>query len=206
MPWNSHPRGSYACLLAVLGRVAESVAEARSASERDPTASLFTHILSLVLGEARRYDEEVATVQAGIEVDQNYSHFHMHLGYGLVHLGRSDEGVEALRRAAALDPDIPVTQSWLGWALGFTGRQQEARNVLADLERHRQKAYVGGTHLAWVCLGLGDHEQAISWLQVAADERDGMMPFLPTSSMFDPLRDDPRFQALLRRMNFPQQA
>ena len=98
-----------------------------------------------------------------------------------------------------------VAQSWLGWALGFTGGQQEARIVLADLERRRQKAYVGGTHLALVCLGLGEHEQALSWLQVAADERDGMMTFLPTSSMFDPIRADPRFQALLRRMNFPAQ-
>ena len=92
----------------------ESIAEARSAIERDPIASLFPHILSLVLGEARRYDEEVAAAQAGIALDSNYAHLHMQLGHGLVHLGRSDEGIEALRRAATLAPDVPVEQSWLG--------------------------------------------------------------------------------------------
>ena len=59
--------------------------------------------------------------------------------------------------------------------------------------------------MADVCLGLGDLEQALSWLQIAVDERDGYMVWLRTSSFVDPLRSDPRFQALLQRMNFPQQ-
>ena len=53
-------------------------------------------------------------------------------------------------------------------------------------------------------MGLGDHEQAISWLQQAAEERDGLMAYLNTL-FWDPLRSDPRFQALLQRMNFPAQ-
>ena len=66
--------------------------------------------------------------------------------------------------------------------------------------------YIGGTLLAWVCLGLGDHDQAISWLEQAAEERDGLLPWLNALFVFDPLRSDSRFGALLQRMNFPAQA
>ena len=51
---------------------------------------------------------------------------------------------------------------------------------------------------------LGDHDQAISWLQKAPEERDGLMAHLNTLLYFDPLRTDPRFHALPRRMNFPE--
>ena len=58
--------------------------------------------------------------------------------------------------------------------------------------------------MAMANVGLGEDEQAISWLQQAAEERDAMLPFLNTWPLVDPLRADPRFQALLRRMNFPE--
>ena len=57
--------------------------------------------------------------------------------------------------------------------------------------------------MAQVTLGLGDQEQAISWLQKAAEERDGLLSFCNVWFAFDPLRSDPRFQALLQKMNFP---
>ena len=59
---------------------------------------------------------------------------------------------------------------------------------------------------AHVNLGLGDQEQAIAWLQTAAEERDVLLPYSNVWFVFDPIRSDPRFQALLRRMNFPETA
>ena len=60
--------------------------------------------------------------------------------------------------------------------------------------------------MACVEVGLGEHDRAISWLERAADERDGLLTWLKMFIPFDPLRADPRFQALLRRMNFPETA
>ena len=138
-------------------------------------------------------------------MDPNYHLFHRDLGLPLVSRGRYDEGVEALRRGATLSPGDLFPQAYLGWALGLAGQSREALTILEDLERRRIQSYVGGTLLAWVCAGLGDHDQAIAWLQRAAEERDGLLTFLNTLLAFDPLRSDPRFQALLKKMNFPTQ-
>ena len=127
----------------------------------------------------------------------------MSLGWGLAGLDRYEEAVEAFRQLVIVSRGEPLGQGWLGWALGLVGQRQEALTILGDLERRRSESYVGGTLLAWVCLGLGDHDQAISWLERAVEERDGLYPWLNALFVFDPLRSDPRFGALLRRMNFP---
>ena len=104
-----------------------------------------------------------------------------------------------------LAPDDPSSLAFLGWALGLAGQRQEALTILDDLERRRSQEYVGGLLSAYVSLGLGDHDQAISWLQQAAEERDGLLTIF--SNLWfgvDHIRPDPRFQALLRRMNFPE--
>jgi hypothetical protein len=75
--------------------------------------------------------------------------------------------------------------------------------VHRDIKRRPTKEYVSGYMMSYVSLGLGDHEQAISWLQKAADDRDCLLSYINVWFCFDPLRSDPRFQALLRRMNFP---
>ena len=117
------------------------------------------------------------------------------LGLALGGLGRHEEAVEALREATILAPGHPYPQSHLGWALGLAGKRQEALAILENLDRRRSRGYVGGVYSAQVYVGLGDNDQAISSLQQAAGERDGMMVFLSKWPVFDPLRADPRFQA-----------
>ena len=205
-PSDTLARNYYALLLGEVGRADASVAEARHSVERDPLSVLSRHILALVLYLARRFDAAMAEARAGIELESTYHPLYWNLGWALAGLGRYDEAVEAFRQATILAPDDPSTLGFLGWALGFAGRRQEVLTILGDLERRRTREYFSGFRMALVNVGLGESEQAISRLQKATEERDGMLSFLNTWPAVDPLRSHPRFQALLRRMNFPETA
>ena len=202
-PSDAQARTAYAWLLADTGRVDEAVPEARSAVERDPVSALPRFSLAQVFVAARRFEEAIAVAHAAIELDPSFPSSYQALGWGLVGLGRYVEAVKVSRQQVIVAPGDPMSQAQLGWALGLAGERQEALAILEDLKRRRSEGYFGGVLLAGVCVGLGDHDRAISWLQKAAEERDGLMTFLNSLLVSDPLRSDPRFQALLQRMNFP---
>ena len=203
-PGDTLARSFYSHLLARAGRTDASVAEARQAIERDPLSVLHSYFFAVALVCGRRFEEAIAQAHAGIALEPNYHSSYWSLGWGLAATGRHEEAVEAFRRATTLVPDDPMSLAYLGWAVGLAGHRQEALTILADLERLRTQGYVAGSLMAAVCLGLGQHEQAISWLLKAFEERDNLLPYLNVWFAYDPLRSDPRFQDLLRRMNFPQ--
>ena len=90
--------------------------------------------------------------------------------------------------------------------MGLAGRRQEARSIAEALEGRRTEEYVTGTLIAAVWVGLGEYDQAISWLLKALEDHDCLLPYVNVQPTFDPLRADPRFQDILRKMNFPSTA
>ena len=203
-PSDAWTRGNYAFLLATLGRTDAAITEARAAIERDPISSTGRWVLPQVFLMARQFDEAIAEARAGIELDPDYAMFYWGLAAGLALLGKNDEAIEAMRQPPVVKTGGPFLQGQLGWLLGRAGLKEEALAVLDDLKKRRAEIYVGEVSLAYVCVGLGDYEQAISWLETAFDEHDVQLEYICEGwPIFDPLRSDPRFQALLKRMNFP---
>ena len=204
-PGDALARCLYALLLGCTGRADASVAAARRAIEQDPLSAFNRLLFTVVLYLARRFDEVMAEAHAGLDLERHYHPLYWALGRALAAVGRYDEAVEAFRRATTVAPEDAHSRAHLGWGLGLAGQRQEGLTILGDLERRRTQEYVSGFFMALVNIGLGERDQAISWLHQAAEERDVMLPFLQTWPGLDPLRSDPRFQALLRKMNFPQQ-
>ena len=192
-PGDTLARGLYADLLGSVGRAEEAITEARDAVARDPLSLTNRHLLSQVFCMARRFDAALTEARAGIELDPTFHHFYWGLGWSLVGLGKYGEAVEAFTQATTVAPCDPLSQGFLGWASGLVGQRQEARLILGNLERRRKDEYFSGFMMAQVSLGLGDQEQAISWLQKAAEERDTVLPYINGWFAFDPLH------ALLRR-------
>ena len=118
--------------------------------------------------------------------------------------GMFKEAIGEMERAVTLSPDETEILWNLGHAYAAAGKTAEARKILDDLHSLAKKRYVQPYAFALIHTGLGENEEALEWLEKAYQDRNGGMPYLQGEPRFDPLRSDPRFQDLLRRMNFPE--
>ena len=126
-------------------------------------------------------------------------------GGDYMRLSQQGKAIEAIERAVKVMDRLPFSLGWAGWAYGVTGREDDARAVLDELRTRANSDYVLNTSIAWVLGALGEHDEAFERFGRAIDDREPLMPAanLPP---FDPVREDPRFQDLLRRMNIPETA
>ena len=118
----------------------------------------------------------------------------------------SDESIRRsgdVPKAATVAPGAPVPRGYLGWVLGLAEKMEEADAILEDLERRRDRGYFSAWLLAHVHLGLGQNNEAITWLEKAVEEHDGILSYANLLYTLDSLRSDPRLQSLLKKMNFP---
>jgi serine/threonine protein kinase/tetratricopeptide (TPR) repeat protein len=189
----------YGLLLAAQERYDEALEVQRRAHELDPLA----HRMDLVTTHLRagNYGEALDAVTRVLAVEPHFPLAHATLGW--VHLlsGRADEGIAALARAVELSPDSTLYQAQLGQALARAGHPDRARAILRQLEELSAERYVSPYHLAYVHVGLGEHEQALDLLERVYEQRAGAIFGIKGSFLFAPLRGHPRFQTLLRKMN-----
>ena len=150
---------------------------------------------------ARHYDRAVEQVRRVLEVDPNYPMGHFVLGQIRTMEGKFEEAIPALRKAVELYGGAPMIVGWLGLALGQSGNEAEARSLIGRLHAIAAQAYVPATSFALIHLALGEIDEAFSWLNRAIEERDPIIVPIKSYPFFDPLRNDPRFHALLRKMN-----
>ena len=194
-------RVRHSTVLLVLGHLDQAVAELERALEFDPLSPEVHFWFAWVLYLARRYERalELALRLAELRPEQ-------HLAYmllGLAHLGmeRFDESVASFRKAAEMSHEFPLVLGWLGLALGLGGREAEARTLLGRLRAIAREQFVLPTSFAWIHLGLGEIDDAFAWMEQAANHNDEWIHPLRTYPFLDPLRSDPRFHGLARKLN-----
>jgi serine/threonine protein kinase/Flp pilus assembly protein TadD len=190
----------YGKCLACAGRHTEAIVALRKAVELDP----FSAILSTSLGRhgfllARRYDQAILQYQKTLEIDPNFWLAHRFLGWAYVLQGRITEGISEFTLARRLHEDS-ITVADLGYVYGVSGRTTEAREHLDALGDLASRRYVSPDCLAIVHIGLGEKDQAFAWLERAVEDRSEWLCKIRVDPVVDPLRSDPRFDALLQRM------
>jgi TolB-like protein/Flp pilus assembly protein TadD len=194
-------RVRHAMVQAELGHIEEAAAELERALESDPLSLDVNAWLVIMLCLARHSDR---ALQRALRVlDLEPEHFVPYEILGQVYLGmqRFEESAAAFRKAVELSRGLPLMLGWLGLSLGLGGHTLEAQAVLDRLRALASQRYVLPTSFAWTHLGLGDIGEAFSWMERAIDAPDRMMEAIKTYPFLDPLRSDPRFAALLRKMN-----
>jgi TolB-like protein/Tfp pilus assembly protein PilF len=183
------------------GRLEEAVEQIDFALKFDPM-STYTRtglVINLVLWH--RYDRALAEAQRLIELDPNAYWGHLVIGACYRDLEMFNESIAAHRKAVEVSGHSAVMLGWLGLVLGLSGETDEPRVLLARLKEMSAGAYVPPSSFAWIHLGLGEIDSAFEWLDRAVDGRDQLMMPIKSYAFLDPLRPDPRFAALLRKMN-----
>ena len=183
-----------------MGRSEEALAQTLAAQDLDPVSPYLAEGVGQAYLELRRYDDAIEQYKKALKLDPNYAMVARSLGIAYVYRGDYEKGIKELERAAKLDPDDISIIGELGYAYALSGRRAAAEKTLSILLNQVKHGTARPIRVAQVYIGLGDRDQALAWLQKAVDQHE--IAFGPkTDAMFDPLRDDPRFTALLRRMN-----
>jgi TolB-like protein/tetratricopeptide (TPR) repeat protein len=182
-------------------RLEEAIDALEAALESDPLSTFVRAWLAIMCYLDRQYERSVEESRRIVELEPaNY------VGYWLVgaytrECGLFDESIAAHRRSIELSGGSMLMLGWFGLSLGQAGRTAEARAVLEQLRAAADRqAYVPPTCFAWTYLGLRDIDNAFLWLDRAVDVSDRMMVPIQLYPFFDPLRGDPRYAALLRKM------
>jgi len=188
----------YGWTLANTGRFEESIRESKRALELDSLSTETNWFLACVYLFTRHYDQAIDQYRKALELDPNFYWAHTFLGVAYVQKAMYKEAIAELEIAVAISPSN-VSLAFLGYGYAAAGRRLEAEKVLDQLNERAKQKYVPALHRAIVCAGLGEKDQAFEWLEKAYEER--VVIAMKINIAFDPLRSDPRFADLLRRMN-----
>ncbi len=190
------------CLIP-LGRFREAHEHLETALALDPYSLPITVTFGVLSYFRRNFDEAAAECWRVTEMDENFGFAYMFLGLSLDAEGHSDDAVVALRAAVRLSGRSPESVGALAHACAVAGHVDEARELIEELESRGRDEYISPTALAIARLGLGEHEEAMGHLEEALSVRASDLIWINHRATFDPLREMPRFEALLGRMGFP---
>jgi len=191
----------YAWHLSLLGRYDEAIAEMKKAESLDPLSLIINTDLAELLGLAHSYDESIRQSQKTIEMDPNFALAHNQLAQAYLQKHMYDEAVSELQKAVQLSGGSPICVANLARAYALSGKRSEAEKLLSDLKKRSSPAYSNASEIAMIYASLGDKDQAMIWLEKGYEER--FNPGVLLRPGFDPIRSDPRFQELERRIGLP---
>jgi TolB-like protein/DNA-binding winged helix-turn-helix (wHTH) protein/Tfp pilus assembly protein PilF len=190
----------YAEYLSLIGQHEAAIQEAERARELDPLSSIINTWVGSRYFFARRYDLAVGQYRNAVELDPSFVPAHLALGQAYEQTKTYREAIRELEKAVELSGGSPVYIASLAHAYGVTGRKREALRLIEELKTLRSRRYVASYDLAIALLGVGDTERALAWLDKAVGDRSPRLLFLTVEPRLDPLRSDPRFQALIQRV------
>jgi serine/threonine protein kinase/Flp pilus assembly protein TadD len=202
-PNNAEAHQLYAEYLYAMGRFDESQAEAKRAQELDPLSAMFSTEVGFTFYFAHQYDGAIAQFQKTINLEPRWVDPYIYLGQAYEQKKMYAQAIETYQKGMTQAERQPQLISSLGHAYALSGERDKAQQALAELREISKQRYISPYLFAVVYAGLGDKEQTFARLDKAFQDRSFFLIWLKVEPLFDPLRDDPRFQYLLRRIGLP---
>ena len=193
----------YALYLAAMGRHEEASKHSQQCVELDTSPGMKI-ARSSILYFKRDWQGMIDVLKPTIEKDPAYEAAYDWLGMAYVQQERFDKAIPTYRRAAELSDGLAEVLGGLGHAYAVAGREKEAREVLDRMYRLAERWHVPPVQIAFVHVGLGEKQKSLDLLDLAYEQRSWELVFLQVEPWLDDLRTEPRFIALVERMNFPK--
>jgi serine/threonine protein kinase/Flp pilus assembly protein TadD len=196
--WHHHELYGY--LLTVEGRAEEAFAEGRRAQEIDPLSLIAHASVSHFYYFFRQYDRSTAEARKSLELDPKFAVAHLQLARTFAQQGKYEEAVAEYKQVIGLMGLTAQTAGELGHTYALSGNRAEALKLLGELKEMSARQYVSPLNFVFIHIGLGDKERALEYLEKSYEERATWLMWIKVDPRLDPLRPDPRFQDILRRM------
>jgi adenylate cyclase len=193
----------YAEYVMTMGRHDEAMARMKAGHEFDPLSLIINVAAGWALYFARRYDEAIEQLRRTVDLDPNYPVTYWILGLLLRKTGCYELAITEGEKGVKLSGGSPLMRAALAHTLGAAGRTNEALQVLDELTQLAKQQYVAPYFLAGIQIGLGESDRAIECLERAYEERSHWLIYLHLDPSMDGLRENLRFQDLLRRVGLP---
>ena len=182
-----------------LGRFQQAIAELKRSVELDPLSLLNNRVLGQAFYNARQYEQAIEQLRKTLELDPNFPGVHEFLGEAYLQKSMYKEGLAELEKELAIFPNSTASLSQLGYGYAMEGRRAEAQKVLDQLNERSKQRYISPANRAIIYAALGEKDKAFEWLEKGFEDRS--VGAIKVNPVYDPLRSDPRFADLLRRMN-----
>jgi tetratricopeptide (TPR) repeat protein len=188
-------------LFNAIGRRQEGLAHMKRAQELDPLSLIINADLGRSLYLARNYDQSLEQLRKTVDLDANFALAHVFLGQVYEQDEMFENAIAEFQNGIHLSGGSTYAMARLGHAYAVAGKRDEAQRVFNQLKDLSKNQYVSAYDIALIYVGLGEKDQAFTTLEQAYEERCPTLEFLKVEPSLDPLRSDPRFADLLRRMN-----
>ena len=193
----------YPLYLSSRGRSQEALAVANSALDLDPASANLSHSLAIQFYLARQFNQSIEQCHKTLEIDPNFADVYAVLGQSYLAKGMNREAVPVLEQYSALSQGGARSLALLGYSYARLGERSQALRTLEELKAISKKSFVPAFYFALVYAGLEDKDQAFLWLEKGYEERFTRFAYLRLEALWDPLRSDPRFSDLVRRVGIP---
>jgi serine/threonine protein kinase/tetratricopeptide (TPR) repeat protein len=193
----------YAECVMTMGRHAEALTRMKKSLELDPLSLIINVAIAWAYYHARQYDQGVEQLLRAVELDPNYPMTYWLLGLLYRKTARYDSAISAGEKSVNLSGGSPLMRAALAQSYAEAGRAKDAQQILDDLTKLAQHKYVAPHFFAGIHIGLGENDRALEYLEQSCAEHCHWLIYLHIDPSLDRLRDNPRFQELLRRVGLP---
>ncbi|MDL2718946.1 MAG: protein kinase, partial [Acidobacteriota bacterium] len=192
----------YAYFLTATGRLPEARAEIERAKELDPLSVPIASDMGFLLHYSYEQDRAAEELRKALEMNPQFPLAHLFLGRVYQAKGLYEQAIVEYEATGPLREWVPTIAA-IGYVYGVMGRRQEALQVLSSLEALSKKQYVTSYAVALVHAALGDKDRAFEWLDRGIEERTHWLVWIKRDLRWEPLRSDPRFAEMIRRVGLP---